>query len=339
MNLGIVIPVFNDWLACRHLLDQLAVQLGAVDAPTALRTTIFVVDDGSTAPMPPESLNVPELEVRLVELVCNVGNQRAIAIGLCVAQQEPGLDAVAVMDGDGEDRPEDLVKLVQWMADPLRDPGAIAVARRDSRSEGLIFRLWYRAYRAAFHALTGQTIRFGNFCIIPRSALDRLVYMPDIWNNLAASIHRSRFRLHLVHSNRGERYAGRASTTLTSLIVHGLSSVSVYSDVVFVRGLLFSVAVGSFALIGIVAALYLKLFTDLATPGWTTTVVGSLAIIALQLVMSLVAASFLLLSSRTHAVTVPAMRAAEYVRATQILSPGPAAQTRPAPRAAAESRA
>ena len=308
MNLGIVIPVFDDWESCSQLLDVLADTLGE----RGIAVTVYIVDDGSTERPDPARLTPGGMDVHLVELVCNVGNQRAIALGLCVAQRNVALDAVAVMDGDGEDRPEDLMKLID--AYERERLSAVVVARRDQRSEGWVFRLFYQAYRLLFYALTGRRLQFGNFSLIPRPALDRLVYIPDIWNNLAAAIHRSRLGILAVRTARGVRYAGRSSTSLTSLIVHGLSSVSVYSDVVFVRLLLFSAIVAVTAFAGILVALSLKFFTDLATPGWTTTAVGTLAIISLQLIVLSIAGSFLLLSNRTHAVTVPAMRADEYIR-------------------------
>lgn len=320
MNLGIVIPVFDDWESCRRLLGELATSLGRASFSRPVSATIYVVDDGSTQCLDPADLTPGGLAVQLVYLACNMGNQRAIALGLCVAQRNVALDAVAVMDGDGEDRPEDLIKLIDTFLDSQDAPGAVVVARRTQRSEGWMFRGFYQAYRAFFSALTGKQLEFGNFCLIPKASLDRLVYVPDIWNNLAAAIHRSRLGICAVHTARGVRYAGRSSTSLTSLIVHGLSSVSVYSDIVFVRVLLLSCFVAGTAFVGILSALSLKLFTEFATPGWTTTMVGMLAIISLQLAMFSVAASFLLLSNRTQSVTVPAMRADEYIRSVEILS-------------------
>jgi polyisoprenyl-phosphate glycosyltransferase len=240
-----------------------------------------------------------------------LSNQRVIALGLCIAADDASLDGVAVMDSDGEDRPADLVSLFDhWRSDEAAEK-KVVVARRAARSEGFVFRFCYATYRMVFALLTGQPIRFGNFCVMPRSVVKRLVFMPDIWNNLAAALHRSKFAIEPVDTVRGTRYAGESTTNMTSLIVHGLTSVSVYSNVVFVRLLMGALLTTLLAGCGIAAALALKVFTDLTTPGWTTTAVGLMAVISLQFVVLCVAASFLLLSNRTQAVTVPAVRAAE----------------------------
>ena len=98
-------------------------------------------------------------------------------------------DAVVVMDSDGEDRPSDVERLLDiWKT----KPNGIVVGRRARRSETFVFRFFYVLYKALFRALTGQRINFGNFCLIPRIALQSLVHNPAIWNNLAGAIKRSR---------------------------------------------------------------------------------------------------------------------------------------------------
>jgi len=94
-------------------------------------------------------------------------------------------DAVVVMDSDGEDRPSDVAQLIAIFG---RHPTSIIVARRARHSEALPFRCFYLLYKALFRTLTGQTINFGNFCIIPKNALGALVHNPATWNNLAAAI-------------------------------------------------------------------------------------------------------------------------------------------------------
>src|SRR5690606_8053167 len=98
-------------------------------------------------------------------------------------------DALIVMDADGEDRPQDLPRLI---AGYNEQTDHIIVADRNRRSEGIIFRLFYMIYKQLFAFLTGVNINFGNYCLIPRVYIDSLIHDPNLWNHLAATIRRSK---------------------------------------------------------------------------------------------------------------------------------------------------
>jgi hypothetical protein len=202
-----------------------------------------------------------------------------------------------------------------------RDPAAVVVATRRQRSEGPVFDAMYRMYKGLFRVLTGQQITFGNFSLIPAAALRRLVYTASVWNNLPASVRRSRFRILSLDTVRGRRYAGQSSTNIVSLVVHGLSSVSVYSDIAFVRLLMLVVALVGLTILGIALALGLRLWTEIPTPGWTTTVVGWASVVLLQALLLCGGAVFLLLSQRSSATVVPALIADDFIAERTTLVP------------------
>ena len=91
----------------------------------------------------------------------------------------------------------------------------------------------------------------------------------------------------------------------TSLVIHGLSAISVHSEVVGVRMLYgtLSMTVISLLLVGVVVAV--RLFTDLAVPGWATYVTAFLAVILLQSVTLSFFFSFIVLSGRENATFLP----------------------------------
>jgi glycosyltransferase involved in cell wall biosynthesis len=105
-SLGIVVPVFNDWAP----FDLLIAKLEQQAQRAKLTLHIFVIDDGSSEPPEPEWLlagrHTP-LDIQLVRLSHNLGHQRAIAVGLVLASRVEEIDAVVVMDADGEDQPEE----------------------------------------------------------------------------------------------------------------------------------------------------------------------------------------------------------------------------------------
>jgi len=301
-NIAIVTPVLDDWQSFEVLVAEISHQFTGSD----VAFHIYAVDDGSTVPFDLQSMILPTdsciASIELIRLAVNLGHQRAIAVGLCAIADADEIDTVLVMDSDGEDRPVDIAALiVANRTNPLQ----IVLAQRSQRSESRVFRFWYCIYKLLFHALTGQTISFGNYCIIPKAAVHRLVHMPELWNNLAASIIRSRLPYATVPTVRGSRFAGRSTMDFVSLIVHGLSAMSVHTDMVFVRVLLAAAFIAGAAGFGIVAVTVIRITTDLAIPGWATTAVGDLLIVLLETLVIVVAASLTVLAGRSNRPIIP----------------------------------
>jgi hypothetical protein len=320
-SIAVVVPVLDDWPSFAALVAEIAGQF----APDDLAIHVYAVDDGSLAPFPIETIRLPQTSciasIEIIRLALNLGHQRAIAIGLCALADNGDFDAVLVMDSDGEDRPRDIAAL---LATADANPGSIVLARRARRSESATFRAWYTLYKLLFHLLTGQAISFGNFSLLPIAAVRRLVHMPELWNNLPASIIRSRLPYITVPTTRGVRFAGRSRMNLVSLIVHGLSALSVQTDMIFVRVLLAALVVACLAAIGIVAVTAIRVSTDLAIPGWATTAVGNLIIILLQTVVIIVAASLTMLAGRSNRPIIPTLDSRAYIagRERHVMSKG-----------------
>jgi glycosyltransferase involved in cell wall biosynthesis len=318
-QMAIVTPVYNDWESFHELLARLDTVAGTLDG---VRIDVIAVDDGSTQSLPSPFLEDAALanlvHVEVLHLACNLGHQRAIAIGLSEADQRGRYVAVIVMDSDGEDRPEDIPQLLAALRENAEH---VIVARRARRSEGRLFKAFYWSYKVLFHLLTGKPIAFGNFCMLPAPLVSRLVCMPEIWNNLAAAITRSRLPIHHYLADRGTRYAGHTKMNMVGLFIHGLSAVSVYSDIAFTRALAFSVGLSAITLVGIVLVAGIRLFTNLAIPGWASSMVGFLVVLLMQALIMSAGAVFLLLTNRSMPSIIPKKIAAEYVRGTTTLFP------------------
>jgi len=220
------------------------------------------------------------------------------------------------MDCDGEDAPEDIVEMLR-VADS--QPSAIVVASRAKRSEGGTFRAFYSLYKLAFRWLTGKSIDFGNFCLLPAEAAKRLAYMPECWNHLAAAIVKSRLPILRVPTARSRRYVGRSSMNLVSLVIHGFSAISVFSDAVLTR-LFLLVGLTCMAAIGTgFATVILRFFTNLAIPGWATNAFGLSALFFLQSLTLLVVLIFTSLSNRSAKPFIPGLQSALFVAETMTL--------------------
>src|SRR5665213_2629422 len=267
-RVAIVTPVLDDWETFRRLVGELGTALTGLGPAFDL----IAIDDGSNLAFDISNLSLPAggplRTCTIVRLALNLGHQRAIAVGLADIATRGEVGAVVVMDSDGEDRPEDVPKLLARAAEM---PGMVVFAQRSRRSESPLFKAGLWAYHRLFRLLTGQVIDFGNFSLLPIAAVHRLSHMPDLWNNLSA-------------------------------------------------------AVSGLALAAIVAAAIIRLATNLATPGWATTVAGVFMILLAQMLVATVVASLALLGARNRRPFVPKTDCAQFIAAREtIVAPAGAA--------------
>lgn len=302
MPLVIALPLFNDWTAACDLLAR----IDAVLASSGRSAGVLVIDDGSTQPEAGR-LCASEFRalawVRILRLRRNLGHQRAIAIGLAWLEARLNAGLVVLMDADGEDLPEDIPRLVRRCEDEACD--AIVFAERRRRAEGTTFRIFYSLYRALHVALTGRGVQVGNFSVIPHKRLRALVTVAELWNHYAAAVFRSKQPCVTVPTVRGVRLDGRSRMNFVALVLHGLSAISVYDDVVFVRVIVASTALAAAAGAMLVAVVGIRLSTDWAVPGWATYTTGLLAVILVQAMLFLASMVILKLGSRPHAEFIP----------------------------------
>jgi hypothetical protein len=313
----ILVPILDDWQALSLLIPRLASSAHSLADGAGL----LIVDDGSDKTA--EEAGVPTRFdglswIRVLRLRRNLGHQRAIAVGLCYVDAHIPCDNVVVMDGDGEDRPEDIHSLLSRAA--AEHGRRIVFAERRRRVEGLGFRLGYAAYRVLHRLLTGRGVKIGNFSVVPRRLLESLTVVSELWIHYAASVVRSRQPWCAVPVARGRRLDGRSRMNLVALVVHGLSAISVYADVVFTRLVVAAAALVGLALIGLVLVMAVRMATTLAIPGWATYVAGMLVLVLLQAAFFVASLVFLVLGARQQAVVVPRRDYVHYVAGVTELS-------------------
>lgn len=298
----VMIPVFNDWDSLSVLLEELASTLDAQD----LSIQVLIVDDASTKSL---AENFQRLECRaiskigILSLRRNLGHQRAIAIGLAYIEENLPCEAVLVMDGDGEDQPSDVARLINRCKQEQYE--RVIFAKRAKRSEDWTFKVFYILYKSLYKSLTGQKIEFGNFSIIPYRALQRLVVVSELWNHYAAAILKSRIPYAEMSCTRGRRFAGKSKMNFVSLVIHGLSAISVFGDVLGVRLLILSSLLILLALAGIIIIIAVRLFTDFAILGWSSTIASLFFIILMQAVLVSLFFIFSILGNRNSSSFIP----------------------------------
>src|SRR5918992_28321 len=270
-KLLILIPVYEDWKALDLLLPLLDRELSTEN----LRADILIVDDGSSEFhfLAAEQKAFRAIEaIDILPLRRNVGHQRAIAVGLSYLEANQLQYPVVIMDGDGQDNPCDVPRLLKECS--AHQDQKIVFAARTRRSESLSFKLFYHLYRLIHFLLTGVQVRVGNFSVIPAGLLRRLVAVSELWNHYAAAVYKAKLPIALIPTRRSCRLEGSSRMNLVSLVVHGLSAMAVFGDRIGVR-LLIVVSLGlSFVGGALIAVISIRLLTSLAIPGWATYVTG-----------------------------------------------------------------
>jgi glycosyltransferase involved in cell wall biosynthesis len=300
LSLVVVIPVYDDFAS----VELLTRALDSVLAASGLPSKLLLVDDGSPgAPrLRCEALRAIA-SVDVLRLRRNLGHQRAIAIGLAYVQANMPCDAVLVMDGDGEDRPEDVLRLAQAFAEA--PAGTVVFAARKKRSESAIFTVFYHLYRALHRLLVGFGVRVGNFSLVPFSCLSTLSVASETWNHYAAAVFKTRLPHIAIPIERGTRLHGKPRMRFVDLVTHGLSAIAVFGDVVGVRLLVATLAVAAGILMPIAAALGLRLVAGQPIPAWAAIASGTLAIVLSQALAAALVFVFLVLSGRAGTSFIP----------------------------------
>jgi glycosyltransferase involved in cell wall biosynthesis len=273
LPLVIVTPVYEDVEASSRLFKELFKVFGR-------EVYVVAVDDGSVQqPLEVSSITAANLDGVLIKLKRNVGHQRAIAIGLnYVAEHLPQALRVVIMDSDGEDLPSTIKELILPLQSAEVD---VVVAQRKSRVETLRFRTFYVVYKWMFKLLAGRKISFGNFMALKPEAVKRLAAMQELWIHVAGCVLTSKLRISACLLHRGPRYAGQSKMNFVGLALHGFKGLMVFAEDVLVRVGIACAFVAVLSVIGVVAAIALKIF-GFATPGWFSIALGILVLVFLQ---------------------------------------------------------
>jgi polyisoprenyl-phosphate glycosyltransferase len=296
----ILIPIMNDWESFTYLVKRIDEVLSA----EGLQAHLIAIDDGSSKQ--PEKILTDFQAVKKLDILrlrINIGHQRAIAIGLAYCSTNLPGQTVVVMDGDGEDGPEDIPRLYKAME--TENSEKVIFAARSRRVESILFRFFYIIYKIAHWLLTSRRIQFGNFSIIPANRVHQLAVASELWNHYAATVVKSRIPYALVSTQRKERIAGQSKMNFVGLVIHGLSALSVFSDEVVTRILMLSCSIMALCVLASVGVLGVTYFTALTIPAWVMYVIAFMGIVFLQMMTLCFISCFFILGMRKQAVFIP----------------------------------
>ena len=232
----ILIPVYNDWQSVFKLLENINLKVSKLDG----EFSVVIVNDTSTEKKPNLLIDLGNLKsIQIINMKENRGHARCIAAGLKYINEKEDFDYVVPMDGDGEDRPEELSLLIEKIKDY---PDKVITADRIKRSEGFIFKFCYLAHKYLTLVFTGQTIKYGNYTCLPKSVVQEMVNEPATWSSFSGSLIKTTKDRKSIPSERGLRYFGPSKMSFVNLLKHSLSIIAVFKTTLLIRSIIFLMA-------------------------------------------------------------------------------------------------
>ena len=228
----ILIPVYNDWESLEKLLAEINISIENIKN---IEFQCIVINDASTDPPPKTKVPSNISSLKIITMKENQGHGRCNAFGVRYLSKNDDYDYVILMDGDGEDRPEE-IKLLVEKAISISDISV--VAKRVKRSEGYFFQFLYQVHKIITLIFTGKNINFGNYSCLTKKDIKFLSSKKSLWSSFSGSIKYHIPKLNSINSIRGVRYFGPSKMSLFKLGIHSLSIISVFKSIVFVRSLI-----------------------------------------------------------------------------------------------------
>ena len=235
MKITILIPVFNDWQSVFKLVEN----INNLTIDQKFEISIIILNDASSHDRIQENVNFDNIKsIKIVNMKINQGHSRCIATGLKYIYEKEDFDYVIPMDGDGEDRPEEIVDFLTKTSEIENKP---IVGERVKRSEDLLFKICYKIHKLITLTFTGKSIKFGNYSCLPKITVEKMINEKATWNSFSGSLVKIEKDLFEIPSIRGNRYFGPSKMSFMNLLKHSLSIVSVFKKTVLFRSAFFIV--------------------------------------------------------------------------------------------------
>ena len=235
MKIKILIPIYNDWQSVFKLVDEINDLL--IDP--SFEISVILVNDASNHDRQDEDRKLENIHsIKILNMKINQGHSRCIATGLKYIYEKEDFDYVIPMDGDGEDRPEEIKEFLNQIENSNNKP---IVGERIKRSENFIFKVCYQLHKLITLTFTGKSIKFGNYTCLPKTTVEKMINEKATWNSFSGSLTKIEKDLFSVPSIRGARYFGPSKMSFFNLLKHSFSIISVFKNIVLIRSALFIV--------------------------------------------------------------------------------------------------
>ena len=235
MKVKIIIPIYNDWQSVFKLFEE----INNLKIDKNFEISIIVVNDASNHDRPNEEVNFDNIQsIKILNMKKNQGHARCIATGLKYILDKEEFDYAIPMDGDGEDRPEE-IKMFLDQAENFN--GKTFVGERIKRTENIVFKMCYQIHKLITLVFTGKSVKFGNYTCLPKVTVEKLINEKATWNSFSGSLTKVESSLTPIPSVRGVRYFGPSQMSFVNLVKHSLAIISVFRKTFLIRSALFIV--------------------------------------------------------------------------------------------------
>lgn len=275
--ISIVVPLFNETTNIYELYNR------CIKVASNLEDTyeLIFINDGSTDDTLKiiKDLASKDLKLKIISFSRNFGHQAAITAGLDYAKG----DAVVLMDGDLQDPPE----LITRMIDEWKRGYHVVYAQRIKRKgENLFKKVTASLFYRIFQFLTNTTIPLdaGDFRLMDRKVVDSLKTLKESNRFIRGLVSWVGFKQIAIKFERDQRFSGQTKYPLTKMIRFSLNAIVSFSD----KPLKIATIIGLFSsfvgLIMIFWGLYSKFFLSKSTiKGWTSVFIAVLFLGGVQL--------------------------------------------------------
>ena len=233
MNYIILIPIYNDRESLKFLIENINNEIKDFNH----KISIVVINDASSQQIIDTYPNIENIHsIEIINMKENRGHTRCIASGLKYIFEKKDFDYVIPMDGDGEDRPEEIKQFIELSEN---SDGKSIVGERVKRSESLFFKTCYNIHKVITLIFTGKSIKFGNYTCLSKMTVEKMITEKATWNSFSGSLKKIEKNLLTIPSVRGPRYHGPSQMSFFNLLKHSLAIISVFRKTVLIRSALF----------------------------------------------------------------------------------------------------
>ena len=233
MKIKILIPIYNDWKSLFKLLDE----INKLSENLKFQISVVIVNDASNHDREDKAKDFKNIHsIKILNMKKNQGHTRCIATGLKYIFEKEEFDFIIPMDGDGEDRPEEISDFLNQIKNTSNKT---VVGIRVKRSENLIFKTCYQIHKFITLTFTGKSIKFGNFSCLSKSTVEKMINEKATWNSFSGSLRKIEDDLNTIPSTRGTRYFDPSKMSFYNLLKHSLSIISVFRKAFLFRSALF----------------------------------------------------------------------------------------------------
>jgi polyisoprenyl-phosphate glycosyltransferase len=275
--LSVIVPCFNEQQVIEETHRSLVATLSSIPE---IGFELFYVDDGSRDATLDilRALQQADPRIRVIALSRNFGHQVAITAGL----EHSSGDAVVVIDADLQDPPEVILEMLErW-----RQGVDVAYGVRSEREGEAALKLWTaKAFYRFINRLSDVAIPLdtGDFRLMDREVVNALLAMPERDRFVRGMVAWVGFRQDPVYYRRAARLAGETKYPPKQMLRFATDGIVSFSLLPLRLAVHMGLTTSGLALLGILYALALRLFTDVWVTGWTLLFIAILFLGGVQL--------------------------------------------------------